>query len=862
MADIQLLPITPTAPAGDFAPSKVTDSAGGESFGQALDQAKTTVSEKKHSPEKHEKESVKKSDRSSKKHSAALKKGQKPVASNAPILPASAEPPVSKAESAGVNTEVAGQMKKSDEEIFPIPQAPDNQAATSASELVVWQTVIPDFADPLNGDQRAADFDSDDLMADGRQISNSDSVESPINELKIMTEREFIADRADALAAALATKAIPQEVSDKARADFMAWLDARNEMVSSASVLNGRQQAAAPEKTADTPNSEQHNIENVGGDRGNTHFADEALQTPGPRIAKDITPAATAIPNDAQSAEAADKSRTEGKTRLTDAPPDEKPNLTAASNQRPSRQSADNMSLGEAKEALPPSITNTEVSGEVESGAEFRSGAQKAASIIEPRVTPLVIESALPRPSSDETQAAAREIAADKIAADESAIKAEPAPKTVIPDVWVELSSADSAALKGEPATKHDKIPVGEAVAKTDGAPQKAAANDQPTASAAQTEPAPVKAPTTPTTPIEPIEPHLPPAPPEYDGLVTDGLPKAPTATQATQSTPSVIVSAPPKASGDEIRAETVQAGSGEPASKAAETPAIETETKSAALKSERAAANNRQEPTSPVVKETQANSQVGQITQAGSERQSGGQSDTSQNQPQNTAEAYEIKEALNVKNDEPLEFKAKFNSILNSSVQGQQATEAKTANTIPAAHAENLFTAANTDLSSAAPSQSGQPIQPNIVSPKQFLPSHAPMSQLEGSVRWLLRTDTKGAEIQLHPENLGRVTVRLRIEGSEVHARVWATEASTMPLLENHKAFLESSLKEQGLTLSSFDLQHGKNGQQTHGDAQNHHQRFAPPMMESWNGTEFRQELPAQLAAQHADDGGVELYA
>lgn len=82
------------------------------------------------------------------------------------------------------------------------------------------------------------------------------------------------------------------------------------------------------------------------------------------------------------------------------------------------------------------------------------------------------------------------------------------------------------------------------------------------------------------------------------------------------------------------------------------------------------------------------------------------------------------------------------------------------------------------------------------------------------------------------------------------------------MPLLENHKAFLESSLKEQGLTLSSFDLQHGKNGQQTHGDAQNHHQRFAPPMMESWNGTEFRQELPAQLAAQHADDGGVELYA
>ena len=152
---------------------------------------------------------------------------------------------------------------------------------------------------------------------------------------------------------------------------------------------------------------------------------------------------------------------------------------------------------------------------------------------------------------------------------------------------------------------------------------------------------------------------------------------------------------------------------------------------------------------------------------------------------------------------------------------------------------------------------------------PKHYLPPQAPMAQLEGSVKWLLRNDAKMAEIQLYPEHLGRVTVRLRIEGNEVHARIWASEASTIPMLKEHRAFLESSLKDQGLNLSSFDLQQGRGGQQAEGDnrnGQNHtkgqHFHFAPQMMESWNGSEFRQELPIQLTTQRVDDGRVELYA
>jgi len=88
-------------------------------------------------------------------------------------------------------------------------------------------------------------------------------------------------------------------------------------------------------------------------------------------------------------------------------------------------------------------------------------------------------------------------------------------------------------------------------------------------------------------------------------------------------------------------------------------------------------------------------------------------------------------------------------------------------------------------------------------------------LSQVDGSIRWLVKNQDKGAELQLHPESLGRVQISIKVEGSVVHAKVWASEASTVPVLQDHKAMLEASLKQQGLTLGSFDLQHGRKDQQ-----------------------------------------------
>jgi flagellar hook-length control protein FliK len=88
-------------------------------------------------------------------------------------------------------------------------------------------------------------------------------------------------------------------------------------------------------------------------------------------------------------------------------------------------------------------------------------------------------------------------------------------------------------------------------------------------------------------------------------------------------------------------------------------------------------------------------------------------------------------------------------------------------------------------------------------------------LSQVDGSIKWLVKNQDKGAELQLHPESLGRIQIKLKVDGTVVHAKVWASEAATVPILQDHKSMLESSLKQQGLTLGSFDLQHGRKEQQ-----------------------------------------------
>jgi flagellar hook-length control protein FliK len=89
-------------------------------------------------------------------------------------------------------------------------------------------------------------------------------------------------------------------------------------------------------------------------------------------------------------------------------------------------------------------------------------------------------------------------------------------------------------------------------------------------------------------------------------------------------------------------------------------------------------------------------------------------------------------------------------------------------------------------------------------------------VSQVDGSIKWLLKNQDQSAELQLHPESLGTVRIKLTVDGTEVHARLWASDPAALPTLHENRAFLEASLRDQGLTLGSFNLQQGRQGEQT----------------------------------------------
>jgi flagellar hook-length control protein FliK len=94
--------------------------------------------------------------------------------------------------------------------------------------------------------------------------------------------------------------------------------------------------------------------------------------------------------------------------------------------------------------------------------------------------------------------------------------------------------------------------------------------------------------------------------------------------------------------------------------------------------------------------------------------------------------------------------------------------------------------------------------------------PQQSLLEQVDGTIRYLVKNQDQSAELQLHPESLGRIQVKLKVDGNVVHAKLWASEAAAVPIMQEHRSFLESSLKAQGMTLGSFDLQHGRREDQT----------------------------------------------
>jgi len=127
---------------------------------------------------------------------------------------------------------------------------------------------------------------------------------------------------------------------------------------------------------------------------------------------------------------------------------------------------------------------------------------------------------------------------------------------------------------------------------------------------------------------------------------------------------------------------------------------------------------------------------------------------------------------------------------------------------------------------------------------------------QVEGGLRWMLKGGVQEAQLQLHPDALGQVTIHLRVEGGEVHARLWVTEPASVQAVQEGRPQLELSLKEQGLMLGSFDLQQGQRPfQEAHAAPS-----FREPMV--LEAATARQEAPAAAPLSILNPHHVELYA
>jgi hypothetical protein len=99
-------------------------------------------------------------------------------------------------------------------------------------------------------------------------------------------------------------------------------------------------------------------------------------------------------------------------------------------------------------------------------------------------------------------------------------------------------------------------------------------------------------------------------------------------------------------------------------------------------------------------------------------------------------------------------------------------------------------------------------------------------------------------------------VTIHLRVEGGEVHARLWITEPASVQAVQEGRPHLEQSLRDQGLQLGSFDLHQGQRSFQEATPAPVYPERVAVPVPLA------RQEAPATVLPSVLNPHHVELYA
>lgn len=143
-------------------------------------------------------------------------------------------------------------------------------------------------------------------------------------------------------------------------------------------------------------------------------------------------------------------------------------------------------------------------------------------------------------------------------------------------------------------------------------------------------------------------------------------------------------------------------------------------------------------------------------------------------------------------------------------------------------------------------------------------------MKQVDNAVIRTLNNGTKQLTLQLSPENLGKISVVLQVNGKEVGATIRAESADAAKIISDNIDLIKNTLEAQGLKVEKLDVQTGLTGNQDYSDwyGENEHNltRDREAMVAMRNHMKQMREQNGELQAEdlqqvrsqtmHADSG------
>ncbi|MEF2231174.1 MAG: flagellar hook-length control protein FliK, partial [Pseudodesulfovibrio sp.] len=120
------------------------------------------------------------------------------------------------------------------------------------------------------------------------------------------------------------------------------------------------------------------------------------------------------------------------------------------------------------------------------------------------------------------------------------------------------------------------------------------------------------------------------------------------------------------------------------------------------------------------------------------------------------------------------------------------------------AENADTLLRSATNDITAKTQNQTAEKVD----APKV-------MRQVEDAFIKTLNNGVKQLTVQLSPENLGKLTVALQVNGKEVSATIRAESAEAAKVIQDHLEIIKTALENQGLKVDKLEVQAGLTGNQ-----------------------------------------------